>query len=450
MLAISIFYKNLLRFLHFNFPFQQKPTTIALVAFILALPKSYYTEIIKSDVNRHQNLRNVIAAAPDTVHMDYAYNSISALSNSSFGPYVALRILVLSHNIIWNIEAEAFFPLTDLEYINLSHNKLKVLRGNVFEKNGKLKTVDLSHNPLAFPQLVSSSLQKLVFDFCSYIQINDETFADVPRVHSLSLIGTAVLPFGESKIRHLKSLSELMLSREDSKRCFQRKKYPGLAYLKEKGVTVGPDIFCRAADCASSHVLRKHESLTEVKPTCSNALSMDYSHNKISLLRNDSFISNHVLKILQLNNNLITIIEVTTFRPLTNLIFIDLSNNKLQKIETNTFENNINLETIDLSHNNLIVPQIKAYSLKTLKCKFCKEIKINDGIFKTIPNVESIQLLGTSIYPFDQSEISLMSLKEFVVTGPDSKKCFPREAYPGMQYLVRLNVFLGPDVFCDS
>ncbi|RVE49163.1 hypothetical protein evm_006170 [Chilo suppressalis] len=74
------------------------------------------------------------------------YTTIKNITYLDLQKLTALRILILSHNIIEKVEQGSFSNMNVLERIDLSYNKIMFLQPGVFTDNTYLHTLNISHN----------------------------------------------------------------------------------------------------------------------------------------------------------------------------------------------------------------------------------------------------------------------------------------------------------------
>ncbi|KAJ8359850.1 hypothetical protein SKAU_G00163750 [Synaphobranchus kaupii] len=127
-----------------------------------------------------------------------------------------------------------------------------------------------------------------------------------------------------------------------------------------------PDLVIDGCRCTSERHMELSRQTVRVKVVCSGAELMDtfqpsflpnttvslvLSHNKISLLKNCSFLGLSYLERLDLKNNLISTIKPGAFRGLAALRRLDLSNNRIGCLSPEMFEDLANLSKLNLSGN---------------------------------------------------------------------------------------------------
>lgn len=105
-------------------------------------------------------------------------------------------------------------------------------------------------------------------------------------------------------------------------------------------------------------------------------VELNLSHCSITNLENDCFLNLKNLKILLLNNNLISEIHKQTFHSLQSLEKLSLRKNQLQKIEKSSFKDLENLLHLDLANNKLenfpenLFLKMKALKFIDLSCNY--------------------------------------------------------------------------------
>ncbi len=97
-------------------------------------------------------------------------------------------------------------------------------------------------------------------------------------------------------------------------------------------------------------------------------VAIDNSYNDVYLLEPECFSSLPVIKIIKLNNNVLTYISVHAFVNLPYLLFINLRENKISVLEGNVFENVSSLFLLHVQSNSLA--EIHLQSLANIKIKY--------------------------------------------------------------------------------
>ncbi|XP_035256513.1 uncharacterized protein LOC118218168 isoform X2 [Anguilla anguilla] len=155
-----------------------------------------------------------------------------------------------------------------------------------------------------------------------------------------------------------------------------------------------PDLIIDGCRCTSERHMELSRQTVRVKVVCSGAELMDtfhasflpnttvslvLGHNKISLLKNGSFLGLSYLERLDLKNNLISTIEPGAFHGLAALRRLDLSNNRIGCLSPEMFVDLSSLSKLNLSGNifsslpeglftHLLSLQVLYFSSESLYC----------------------------------------------------------------------------------
>ena len=147
-------------------------------------------------------------------------------------------------------------------------------------------------------------------------------------------------------------------------------------------------------------------------------LSLD--NNRITNLKEKTFVNFTALEVLLLSNNSITKISKGAFDGLQRLKILDLSSNKINKVENNTFQKLDRLEELNLVGNGISNISSHAFrDLKNLMKLILSDNKIwtiSDGVFQHLVKLKYLSLLRNNIVHVSAN------------------------SFTGMQNLIRLNL----------
>ena len=124
--------------------------------------------------------------------------------------------------------------------------------------------------------------------------------------------------------------------------------------------------------------------------------SLNISHNKILILKDNQFNRLNNLNVLDLSYNELFYFELNAFKGLNILKYLNLSNNHFTEIED--FINLPNLEIINLDFNK--INKIKSNTFTSLNnivsvsLRFNNIKELNESAFKNLKNLENIILKG--------------------------------------------------------
>ncbi|XP_062998365.1 immunoglobulin superfamily containing leucine-rich repeat protein [Elgaria multicarinata webbii] len=135
-----------------------------------------------------------------------------------------------------------------------------------------------------------------------------------------------------------------------------------------------------------------------------NATALTLSVNRITGLREDSFVDTEALQALWLSYNEISAIAKGTFAFLVQLRAIDLSHNQMTDFPWGDLSNLTSLQQLKLSHNRLEkVPPGGFHMLKDLRSLWLNDnhlAVLSEGTFNSLPLLSQLQISNN---PFDCS-----------------------------------------------
>ncbi|XP_061084052.1 adhesion G protein-coupled receptor A3 isoform X1 [Conger conger] len=164
-----------------------------------------------------------------------------------------------------------------------------------------------------------------------------------------------------------------------------------------------PDLVIDGCRCTSERHMELSRQTVRVKVVCSGAELMDtfhpsflpnttvslvLSHNKISLLKNSSFLGLSYLDRLDLKNNLISTIEPGAFRGLAVLRKLDLSNNRIGCVSPEMF--------VDLVNLSKLVSMAAPRTVRNLSGNIFSSLP--DGLFTHLLSLEVLHFSSESLY----------------------------------------------------
>lgn len=328
--------------------------------------------------------------------MDLSDNFIETVPN--LDEYTSLEILELARNRIWHISATAFSKLTNLRYLGLSQNAFtnwaNINATTILQSLVGLKTLKLSNNNLKTftgvenqMRIESSSLEELYLSSCSILQVKGEALQGFTRLQTLDL--------SSNPIKWLDDLSSPTLTFLDLSNCDidsmnpnALNDLPSLTTLKLSGNIHFAVNHGNLTSESLQTFEAEHCSLT--KPGLHGFPNLTYANlrrNKISTLRERSFVRNKFLVELDISANEISYIHPQAFIGARQLTFINLSANALQgSVPSNTFATNYNLRTLDLSMNRLdSVGNLSILLLQNLDLSQCQITEIKNDSLRSLP-----------------------------------------------------------------
>jgi Leucine-rich repeat (LRR) protein len=183
---------------------------------------------------------------------------------------------------------------------------------------------------------------------------------------------------------------------------------------------------------------------------------LNASGNNITALRKGAFDVRHI-KILDLSNNKMAVIEEDAMTVLENLIFLYLGSNEIVSLNQDVFRINRRLEFLKLDKNILDLPVNRPFldipSLKSLDMSSCNIKSLPEKTFVSLPSLEELRLVHNRIKNLDPKVfVPLKSLKSLYLSG-NLLRTLQKDMFVMMKELVILDLsnnklqVLHPQVF---
>ncbi|XP_069675270.1 leucine-rich repeat-containing protein 15 [Periplaneta americana] len=383
--------------------------------------------------------------------LDLKDNALVTLPN--LDRYVALEILELSSNKISTIPANAFRRLTKLKYLDLSNNLFtdwtQVNIRALLQSLIRLKTLKLSQNSLNYFKgrdrsisLESSSLEELHLKACRISEVDGQSLSGLKKLTHLDLSSNPIKWLDDLASPTLKNL-DVSFCDIDSMNPNALIKLPSLVSLK---LTGNMQFAVNHGNLTSASLQSFDAAYCSLSvPGLYGFPNLTYANlrgNKITYLKDRTFIKNKILVELDLSANEIKDVHPQAFIGSRQLAFVNLSMNSLKgSFPWNTFSTNYNLKTLDLSVNRLesvgnlsilalenldlsqcqireirkdsltglpwlmylnlsrnplekIPDDIQSWYLRTLDLSYCRLTTITNDTFKRFPEIVTISLIG--------------------------------------------------------
>ncbi|XP_074035641.1 uncharacterized protein [Leptinotarsa decemlineata] len=314
--------------------------------------------------------------------------NISKILPGTFKELENLNCLDLSHNNLRMIKEGIFNGSTHLQDLNLSNNNIIYISEKAFEKT-PLRNLFLQNNMLSSMENNLFSWQRLTLISINlsnnFLRVINDTFIDMNSLMTLNLNQNNIDIVDMASVHSI----EIHLRNNNVSQVKALAK-------KTKLIDFGGNNIHSLEDSSNGFIN-------------SSVLELYLSRNGIQLSEN-SFVSIANLTHLHLDNNNISEILSSAFRPLRALVFLDLSHNNIVQFQYGTFELMSNIQYLNISYNNLTELQIQLYSsLGKLKeidfrrnqvskldvetllshCPYLQKINLNENIWKceTLTNI---------------------------------------------------------------
>ncbi|XP_055305712.1 leucine-rich repeat transmembrane neuronal protein 3-like [Sitodiplosis mosellana] len=309
--------------------------------------------------------------------LDLSKNHIGTLVEHAFSLAKQLIELHLSKNLIQSIHVNAFSGLGQLNILNLDHNRLQLIPANCFDSLTQLKTIRLSHNSIKM--------------------IPVELFGQNVRLQDIHLNDNAIeWMFGELTFRHLSYVNKFDLHNNPNANpgcCVINAESIDIRNTNSKGCYIGS---------RTKQVLANNNGITFIDSndaTLANLEHIELANNRLEKMQNLTRFNK--MTYLDLMNNSINDIDLTSFANMHRLEVLNLRNSGLSKIQFGMFSHKSKLKLLDISYNWLR--------------------NINFQMFVSMKSLRKLHLDGNNLNKIDAAEIrkTLPSLSKISISEND-------------------------------
>ncbi|XP_015111727.1 slit homolog 2 protein [Diachasma alloeum] len=249
------------------------------------------------------------------VVLNISGNDLVDLSDVRLANDSDLKILDLSSNQLSELPANAFRTLTGLVHLRLRNNIIDTVNEDAFAGLEALENLDVSDNRLT--------------------QLPDATLTHLSSLQTLNLSGNQLKILGARWFEALGRLRELDVSRNGLTKAASGalQPLPGLSVLRlaenplmERDVSLllGTGRRLETVDASRTGLLRVPAALTR------SVRALRLAGNKLTCIRDGDFDGYPLLKILDLSDNLLNVVEEDSLGRLETLEELDLSGNRLK------------------------------------------------------------------------------------------------------------------------
>lgn len=253
-------------------------------------------------------LSSIFSNAKKLKRIDFAHNKIVRIDPFAFDDATNLTNINLSFNNISTFDNRTFSSLIHLEQLDLADNLIEMIDGELFENLEQLKVLNISNNRLK--------------------RLECGVFANLTNLEHLKLTGNQFEEFNTSCVRSRKPFA-IFLERN-----------------RLKNLTLSQNV-------SEVHVAGNQIKWIFIQGNLTNATVIDVSNNQIENIAELIKSLNSALRSLDLSDNAVGKLNVSTFAKFINLEHLALRNTNLSNIQHGTFHYQRNLRTLDISNNNL-------------------------------------------------------------------------------------------------
>lgn len=251
------------------------------------------------------------------VMLNMSGDDLVDLSDVRIGNNSDLKMLDLSSNQLSGLPANAFRTLTGLVHLRLRDNIIGTVDEDAFAGLEALENLDVSDNRLT--------------------QLPDATLTHLSSLQTLNLSGNQLKILGARWFEALGRLRELDVSRNGLTKAASGalQPLPGLSVLRlaenplmERDVSLllGTGRRLETVDASRTGLLRVPAALTR------SVRALRLAGNKLTCIRDGDFDGYPLLKILDLSDNVLNVVEEDSLGRLETLEKLDLSGNRLKFI----------------------------------------------------------------------------------------------------------------------
>ena len=365
------------------------------------------------------------------------------LSSGSSSGQIPIIDLDLSNNFVSSLRGDDLSQAPALERLNLSGNRLTILSDDALLGQPQLKELDLSNNQLsALPPTVfnqSEKLEKLFLQNNSLTLITSDLFAGLSQLKALNLsrnsisshlisvetfsglTGLVVLDLSFNQLSKLdidifarmSSLKELFLHNNQIHRVdgnsLANQIQLEVLDLSHNRMSSVQSLFAHLNGLTLLKLdNNKIQDLKNTSIPCSNLIELTLQDNLLTSV--PSFVRGcEQLKMIDLANNKINIIEDGSFAGLKSLYGLSLAGNQINKLSNETFANiSTGLNMLNLARNNLeTIERATFQEMKELRALRLDENNLGDlnGLVSHLTNLNWLNVSSNKLEWFDYAFI---------------------------------------------
>lgn len=340
--------------------------------------------------------------------LDLSFNKISSIKHDVFSGMSELSTLRLNDNILEVLPSGLCDTLENLNEINLQRNYISFLANGMFVFNSKLRVVNLAENRISGIETTAFSSESIENLNLTLNKIQTVNFTIPIRLKRLDLRANIITQIYDNVFVNTSDIEELYFNNNALKsippKLFKSLNNIHYINLQQNNLSVLPD------ELFSSN---KNMNIT-----------LNLSHNRISLINNQTFPlhgitylymqHNELIKIsctlplslihLNLSSNLISVLKSDTFNGLTSLQSLWLNNNLLQNVLAGYFKELSNLKNLYLSNNKIVIKFGATFSglnnLISLDISNNSLLRLQDYMFFDLKNIVLLDISNNLLNSF--------------------------------------------------
>ncbi|KAH9645155.1 hypothetical protein HF086_005700 [Spodoptera exigua] len=321
------------------------------------------TQLIKLDLsmNRIKSIEPNSLPLNSLQYFNIEGNNLNGvIKKDTFSPAKYLKFLDLSNFNITKVEDSAFINLNVLARLNLSNNQIESIAANNFEGVNNMFSLDVSHNNLKYfsfnnsestnnltalylnnNQLSNISNLFLNTSKIIYLELSNNNIDDATSIGSHVFPNLKVLHLGNNKIKVFNNPETDSLSTLiDLDVSSNQISDINLSYFKElMSVNLENNLFT-------------HINVTTFKHNA-YLQSLDMSRNNITDLPPGTFLFMKNLKLLNMSSNYLTKLRFGSLKGLHKTEVLDLSKNYINSLDVDVFHECDDLKTLIIDYNRI-------------------------------------------------------------------------------------------------
>lgn len=281
-------------------------------------------------------------------------NKIPTLRNGSFTGGGGIETIILNDCEIRTIEVNAFEGLVQLKDLYLQFNRIRRLIPGTFDSLANLEVISLAQNEISVleGQLFAKNpvLRSLYFEYNEIVAV-DRKVLDGINVINYNLAENVCVDKSHTSLTNAGGLQIVL----EKSTCYEN-------HRKFQEFKENAENFPIVNEChrvASIPIYYNIENCYDIKaPGFKNWKDVKYvdgSHNKLTILKDKTFVGGSTIISIDFQDNKIRSIEIDFFEGLTHLRELNLERNNLKSLKVGIFDELKNLREISLSLNHLTV-----------------------------------------------------------------------------------------------